>query len=442
MWIATMFMTISLLTPVDSTLRPLELEVYRLPNGLTVILHEDRSAPIVTVDVVYRVGSRDENPERTGFAHLFEHFMFEGSPNAPGNTFDRLLQEAGGENNAYTTLDYTNYYETLPSHQLELALFLEADRMRMLDFSEENLANQRAVVQEEYRQSYLNRPYGQAYLRILPLAFRVHPYRWPTIGMTLDHIAQATLDEVKAFFFRYYRPNNAALIIVGDIDREQTRKLVAQYFGDIPPGPEPERRYPPEPEQEEERTETFHDPASPLPALFYAYKIPGVRHPDYPALEFLSELLAGGKSSRLYRRLVYEKQVALNVGAYTLETIDPGLLILQVIAAPGVGLEEVIPLLEEELARIGNHPPSEEELERVRNRYETQLYQARQTTRGKADELARTWAQFGDPGLVNSRPLAYLRLRPEDIQRAAQRYLVPQQRSVLRYLPGSRGEER
>ncbi|MCS7082914.1 MAG: pitrilysin family protein [Bacteroidota bacterium] len=437
MWIAAMLLYVFSDAPADTGLRRLPFETHQLANGLTVILHEDHSTPIVTVNVVYRVGSRDESPHRTGFAHLFEHFMFEGSPNAPGNTFDRLLQEAGGENNAYTTLDYTSYFETLPAHQLELALFLEADRMRMLDFSEENLANQRAVVQEEYRQSYLNRPYGQAYLRILPLAFRVHPYRWPTIGATLEHIAQATLEEVKEFFFRYYRPNNAALIIAGDIDPKQVKELVARYFGDIPRGPELVRSYPEEPPQEEERIETFYDPASPLPAVLYAYKIPGVAHPDYPALEFLTEALAGGKSSRLYQRLVYEKQLALNVGAYTLETVDPGLLILQVVAAPGKQLEDVLPALEEELERLRRDGVTAEELEKIRNRYETQLYQGRQTTRGKADELARAWAQLGDPEAVNSRPMDYLRLRPEDLQRAAQRYLVPQRRSVLHYLPGS-----
>ena len=343
-----------------------------LANGLRLVHSQDESTQMVALNIVYNVGARDEHPDHTGFAHLFEHLMFGGSVNIPD--YDAPLQLAGGENNAWTNNDITNYYLTVPRQNVEIGFWLESDRRLSLDFNERSLDVQRGVVMEEFKQRCLNQPYGDVGHLLRPLAYKVHPYQWPTIGKELSHIANATLDEVKDFFFRFYAPNNAVLAVTGNISFEETVALTEKWFASIPKRDVPVRQLPQEPAQTEERRLVVERNV-PVDSLFMAYHMCERAHPDYYAFDILSDILSNGKSSRLNRHLVQEKQLFSSIDAYISGTVDAGLFHISGKPAAGVSLEEAETAVREELNRLQNEAVAVQELEKVKNKFEsTQIF--------------------------------------------------------------------
>ncbi len=350
------------------------IDIHRLTldNGLRLVHHEDTGTQMVALNIVYDVGARDEHPSHTGFAHLFEHLMFGGSLHIPD--YDAPLQSAGGENNAWTNNDITNYYLTVPHANVETAFWLESDRMLGLAFSERSLEVQRGVVMEEFKQRCLNQPYGDVGHLIRPLAYQVHPYRWPTIGRELSHIAGATLDEVRTFFYRHYAPNNAVLAVTGHITWEETVRLTEKWFGPIPRREVPVRQLPVEPKQTEERRLTVERPV-PLDALFMAFHMCRRNEPDYYAFDILSDLLSNGRSSRLNRHLVQEQKLFSQIDAYISGSRDAGLLHISGRPSAGVPLEEAEAAVRAELEDLRRNPVDERELEKVKNKFEaTQVF--------------------------------------------------------------------
>lgn len=343
-----------------------------LDNGLRLVHHEDRSTQMVALNIVYDVGARDEHPDHTGFAHLFEHLMFGGSIHIPD--YDTPLQQAGGENNAWTNNDITNYYLTIPQTNVETGFWLESDRMWELAFSQQSLDIQREVVMEEFKQRTLNQPYGDVGHLLRALAYQVHPYRWPTIGRELSHIAQATLDEVKSFFFRYYAPNNAVLAVTGHLSWEETVRLTEKWFGPIPRRSVPVRQLPQEPVQTAERRQTVERNV-PLDALFMAYHMGSRGESGYYACDILSDLLSNGHSSRLKRRLVQEQHLFSSIDAYISGTRDAGLFHINGKPAPGITLEQAEAAIRAELNCLTTTPVELHELEKVKNKFEsTQIF--------------------------------------------------------------------
>lgn len=343
-----------------------------LDNGLRLVHHEDSTTQMVAMNLVYDVGARDEHPDHTGFAHLFEHLMFGGSVHIPD--YDTPLQEAGGENNAWTNNDVTNYYLTVPAANAEIGFWLESDRMLELAFSPHSLEVQRGVVTEEFRQRCLNQPYGDVSHLLRPLAYRVHPYRWPTIGKEPAHIEKATLDEVKDFFFRHYAPNNAVLAVTGHITWDETRRLAEKWFGPLPRREVPVRCLPREPEQTEERRLEVEREV-PADALYMAFHICGRDEEDYCMYDALSDVLSNGRSSRLTRNLLLGRQLFSSIDAYVTGSRDPGLLQVSGRPAAGVTLEQAEAAVWEELQRLREEPVGEEELEKVKNKFEsTQIF--------------------------------------------------------------------
>ena len=340
-----------------------------LPNGLVVVHNEDRSTRMAALNLLYKVGARDEHPDHTGFAHLFEHLMFGGSVNIPD--YDTPVQQAGGENNAWTNNDITNYYVTLPAHNIELAFWLESDRMLGLDFNPKSLEVQRQVVIEEFKQRNLNQPYGDDSHLLRALAYKVHPYRWPTIGKDISHIAHATLDEVKDFFFHYYAPNNAILAVTGNITWEETVRLAEKWFAPIPRRDVPARHLPREPRQTEARRMEV-ERAVPVDALYLCFHMCDRLHPDYYAFDMLSDILSNGKSSRLIRRLVIERRICSSVDAYISGSLDAGLIHIVGKPTPGYTLADVEKAVWKELETLKHTPVDEHELEKVKNRYESE----------------------------------------------------------------------
>jgi len=408
---------------------------FTLENGLHVILHEDHSTPIVAVNVCYHVGSKNEKPDKTGFAHLFEHLMFDGSKNVKRGEFDKYISQAGGYDNAYTTEDKTNYYEVLPSNYLELALWLESDRMLEFSIQEISLITQREVVKEERRWRYENRPYGSAWIKISEKSFKKHPYRWPVIGYQ-EHLDKASMDDVKEFYETFYVPNNAVLVIAGDIDIERTKKLVEKYFADIPKGPDNIPHPSPEDEPlENEIREVVEDINAPLPAVFMSYRIPEEGNPDSYALALLSNILSVGESSRLYQRLVYKDKIANEVETYSDSREHPGLFLIYAIANPGFSSDTLEKVIDEEIDKIKNYGVEEKELEKAKNKIESALVSARQTVQGKADLLAHYYTFYKNPALVNREIDKYRSVTVEDIKRVAQIYLDSKRRVILHYLP-------
>ena len=357
-----------------SSIRSLSLKINKhiLDNGLRLVHHEDTTTQMVALNIVYDVGSRDEHPDHTGFAHLFEHLMFGGSVHIPD--YDTPLQQAGGENNAWTNNDITNYYLTVPRANAEIGFWLESDRMLELAFSPRSLEVQRGVVMEEFKQRCLNQPYGDVSHLMRPLAYRVHPYRWPTIGKQLSHIADATLDEVKDFFFRHYAPNNAVLAVTGNLSWDETRRLADKWFAPIPRRDIPVRRLPQEPVQTEERRLTVERNV-PLDALYMAFHTCGRDDADYYAFDILSDILSNGRSSRLTRRLVQERKLFSNIDAYISGSRDAGLLNISGRPSAGITLEQAEAAVWEELERLREEPVEHRELEKVKNKFEsTQIF--------------------------------------------------------------------
>ena len=350
----------------------LQINKHTLANGLKLVHNRDASTQMVALNVLYQVGARDEHPDHTGFAHLFEHLMFGGSQNIPD--YDMPLQLAGGENNAWTNNDITNYYLTVPKQNVEIGFWLESDRMLCLDFSSKSLEVQRGVVMEEFKQRCLNRPYGDTGHLLRPLVYKEHPYQWPTIGKELNHIAQATLQEVEDFFFSFYAPNNAILAVTGNITFEEAVRLAEKWFGPIPRRELKKRNLPAEPQQTEERRLTVERNV-PIESLYMAFRMCDRMHPDYYAYDILSDILSNGRSSRLIQHLVHDQQIFSSIDAHISGSIDAGLFHITGKPANGVSLEDAEKAVWEELQIISNELIDEEELEKVKNKFEsTQIF--------------------------------------------------------------------
>ncbi|MFM8449130.1 MAG: M16 family metallopeptidase [Haliscomenobacter sp.] len=406
-----------------------QFERFELENGLRVLVHEDRSTPMVAVNVLYDVGSRDEHPERTGFAHLFEHLMFGGSVNIPD--FDDRLQKAGGEDNAFTNTDYTNFYEALPADNIETALWLESDRMLRLQFSEEVLDVQRKVVLEEFKETCLNEPFGDMWHLLSPLAFQQHPYRWPVIGQTPAHIEQASLSDVESFFYKYYRPNNAILTLSGRLDPKKIRHQVEKWFGDIPPGTIPNRSLPAEPPQEAYRR-LVHQAEVPVDALYMAFRMPGRADRAFYPVDLLSDVLCNGESSRLYRRLLREKRLFTQIDCYVVGQFDPGLLMIEGKVAEGVRVEEAEAAVWDELQALQRDRIPERELQKWKNKAESNLVFSELSALSKGMNLAY-FEVLGDANLMNTEASLYNAIHTDEIFEAANYMLRPENCASLHY---------
>ncbi len=405
-------------------------EKHILSNGLKVLVHRDDATPMAAVNVLYDVGARDEHPDRTGFAHLFEHFMFEGSVNIP--SYDRPLQFAGGENNAFTTNDITNYYLSIPAQNLEVAFWLESDRMLGLAFSEDKLATQKNVVTEEYRQSYLNQPYGDAWLLLQPLAYKVHPYRWSTIGASIEHIQHANLKDVRGFFDRFYHPGNAILTVTGHVEPDHVFKLAEKWFGSIPRGNGCMRELPQEPLQREERRLTVYRDV-PQSQVYMAFHMCGRAHADFHTADLISDLLAGGESARLNSKLVLDHKIFSEVNAYVTGHLDPGLLIVTGKPHPEIDIHKAEDALWTEVSLLVNEAVGERELQKVKNKVEASHVFSESNMLAKAMNLAY-YELMGDAGLLNRQVEAWFNVSAEDIQRVAGEVFSRRNASVLHYL--------
>ena len=406
-------------------------DTFTLDNGLKVIVHVDRSIPKAVVDLIYRVGSKDEEPHRTGFAHLFEHLMFEGSKHIPH--YDTPLQQVGGNNNAFTSPDVTNYYLSLPANQLETAFWLESDRMLELAFSQEKLDVQRSVVIEEYKQRYLNQPYGDARHKLLALGYRAHPYRWPTIGKEIAHIKEATLQQVKDFFYGYYAPNNATLVVVGDVEVAQVRELAEKWFGPIPARELKKHPLPQEPAQQEARSQTVYADV-PYPAVYKMYHIPGHREDGYYLADLLTDLLSNGKSAILYQYLLKQQQLVQSVSAYTWGLHDPGPIFVDARLSEGVSTQTYdrhLQIAIDQLQKL-----TEEDLDRIKGKLAAIFVMQKTTLLNKAMGLAM-YDAIGDPHLINTIPEHYRSLTLAQVKTGASQYLAPENCSTLYYLPES-----
>lgn len=412
----------------------IEFTEYDLDNGLHVILHKDNSTPIVAVSIMYHVGSKNENPERTGFAHFFEHLLFEGSENIGRGEFDNYVEGAGGTLNANTSWDRTYYYEILPSNQLELALWLESERLLHAKVEKKGIETQREVVKEERRQRVDNQPYGSILEETMKRAYKKHPYRWPIIG-SIDHLNAAKDEEFIEFYKTFYVPNNAVLSIAGDIDIKDTKELIAKYFSGIPKGsreiPRPTEM---EPAQTEEVRDVVYDNIQ-LPAVIQAYKVPEQGSEDYYAVKMLGTLLSGGQSSRLYKSVKDEQQKALSVGAFPIDMEDPGVVLAFGIANMGVEPDVLEEAMDAEYEKVRNELISEREFQKLRNQVENNFISSNSRIAGIAENLANYHMYYGDANLINTELKRYMDVTREDIKRVANKYFVDKNRVVLHYLP-------
>lgn len=411
-----------------------DFKEFRLQNGLRLLLAEDHSAPTYSICVTYNVGSRDERPGRTGFAHLFEHMLFQGSENVGKGEHFILVQNNGGSANGTTNIDRTNYFETLPANQLELGIFLEADRMRAPAITQANFDNQRLTVQEERRQSYDNRPYGKTYEAVIGLAYDNFGYKHSTIG-SMEDLNAATIGDAEAFFKTYYAPNNAVLALVGDFKTDMALGLVKKYFERIPAQAAPSAPDMSEPEQKGERRKVIDDSFAQTAKLDIVYKIPPGNTPDWYALDFLGHVLSDGVSSRLYQKLVKEKEIALSVYADASEQRGPSLFWFSVMARPNTDLSELEKLIYEEIARLQNEPVSHGEIEKVqmqlRRQRATQLY----STRSRANALGHFAVYYNQPELINTVWDKYEQVTQTDLQQVARTYFKETSRTVVTTLP-------
>jgi len=400
-----------------------------LPNGLRLVHCLDDSTQMVAMDILYDVGSRDESPDHTGFAHLFEHLMFGGSLHVPD--YDSPLQMAGGENNAWTNNDVTNYYLSLPKQNAEIGFWLESDRMNSLEFSSRSLEVQRSVVIEEFKQRCLNQPYGDVSHLIRPLVYQVHPYRWPTIGREIQHIADATLEEVKAFFFRYYAPNNAILSVTGNISWEETLRLTEKWFAPIPRREVPKRELPQEPPQQEMRRLEVERQVA-VDGLYMAFQMCERNHPDFYACDMLSDILSNGKSSRLQQFLVNEQKIFSNIDCYITASRDAGLFFISGKPAQGISLQEAEEAVWQQLHLVASQPVDEHELEKVKNKFEaTQIFN-NISYQNVACSLA--WFELiGKAEDLEDETTRYRAVSASDLQRVARQVLREQNASVLYY---------
>lgn len=417
-----------------------EFTEYELNNGLTVILHQDNSAPVVTTSVMYHVGAKDEDPERTGFAHFFEHLLFEETENIEKGSWFKLVTSNGGSNNANTSDDRTYYYENFPSNNLELGLWMESERMLHPIIDQKGVDTQNEVVKEEKRLRVDNAPYGQIFAEVKKNLYTKHPYRWATIG-SMDHLDAATLEEFQAFNDKFYVPNNATLVVAGDIDIEKTKKMVEDYFGPIPKGAPVERVDIKEDPITEQINATYEDPNIQLPAIVTAYRTPSMKERDAYVLNMISSVLSDGKSSRLYKKLVDEQKQALEIGAFNISQEDYGQYIVFGIPMGDTPLDTLIEETDEEIKKIQNELISEREFEKLQNTFENRFVNSNSSIAGIAGSLATYSMLYGDTNLINNEIDIYRSITREDIQRVAKEYLNPNQRLVLRYMPKSSDSE-
>lgn len=408
----------------------IDFEKVTLGNGLTVIAHRDSSSPLAAFNLLYKVGARNESPDKTGFAHLFEHLMFSGSANVP--SFDEPLQMAGGENNAFTNNDYTNYYETLPKENIETAFWLESDRMFGLNINEQSLAVQKNVVVEEFNQRYLNQPYGDLWLLLRKLAYKEHPYQWPTIGKETSHITNATLDDVRSFYQRFYCPNNAILSVTGDFDARYVFDLAEKWFGDLPAHAIDGGAIPQEPIQTEPRLLEVEREV-PSSALYKVYHMCDRLGNSYHATDMLSDILSNGRSSRLYRNLVQERRLFTEINAYLSGDVDPGLFVFSGKLSDGVSFDAAEAAIAEEIDRVLNEKITDYELDKVKNKYEASIVFGETSILNKAMNLGY-YEMLGDAATINTEVDRYRSVTADDIVRTAAALLSENNASTLRYI--------
>jgi len=407
----------------------IQYDRFQLANGLKVIVHEDSSTPMAVVDVLYDVGARDEDPGKTGFAHLFEHLMFGGSINIPD--FEDPLQMAGGENNAYTSNDFTNYYIQLPAENIETAFWLESDRMLSLAFSEKSLEVQRKVVCEEFKEHYINKPYGDVWFKMRELVYRNHPYRWMTIGKELSHIEHARLSDVKEFFFKYYRPVNAILVVAGNVKSVEIRRLAEKWFGDIPSGEKYVRNLPIEPRQQEERKLVVKADV-PLDALYKCYPMASRTEPGYYIADLITEILGGGGSSQLHQTLIKEKKLFSQIECYHTGSVDPGLLVIEGKLIKGVSLEEADKAVEAEVKKMQSEQITEKELAKVKNKTESAIVFEDMSIMNRANSLA-IYELLGDANMMNTELEKYQSVTAAEILSESQRIFASANSNTLYY---------
>ncbi len=402
---------------------------YTLGNGLRVIVHTDKSTPLACINILYDVGARDEDPERTGFAHLFEHLMFGGSINIP--SYDEPLQRAGGENNAFTTNDLTNYYLTLPAANLETGFWLESDRMLSLAFSEKSLEVQRSVVIEEFKQRYLNQPYGDVWLLLRPLAYKVHPYLWCTIGKEIRHIEEAVIEDVKAFFKKHYTPSNAILVVAGNVNQEQVKEYADKWFGTIPAQPRPLRNLKAEPEQKEYRN--MHVTREvPSDAIYMAFHMCSRRDPEYHTMDLISDLLSRGNSARLYNELVKNKKMFSEISAYLMGDLDKGMFVISGKLLDGISFKEAELAVFAELDKLKQELISDKELQKVKNKMESTILFGEMSVPDIAMNLA-FFELYEDADDINKEVGKYMAVTPEKIRTQAKLNLKRENCSSLFY---------
>jgi len=414
-------------------------EEYDLDNGLHVILHQDNGAPVVTTSVMYHVGGKDRTEGRTGFAHFFEHLLFEGTKNVERGKWFEIVSSNGGQNNANTSQDRTYYYEVFPSNNLKLGLWLESERMLHPVIDQTGVDTQQEVVKEEKRLRYDNAPYGQ----ILPVLgsslFKVHPYKDPNIGYMKD-LDAATLEDVIAYNKKYYVPNNAVLIVAGDIDIAETKKLVSDYFAAIPRGEDIVRNYPKEEPITTEQKTTAYDANIQIPASGIAYRIPGFKERDAYVLDMISTYLSDGKSSKLYKKMVDEQKQALQVGAFSIPQEDYGMYLVFALPVGEVGLDELVTEMEEEIAKVRTELISEKDYQKLQNKFENQFVNSNSSIQGIANSLARYYMLYGDTDLVNKEIDIYRSITREEIKAIAEKHLKPNQRVIIEYLPKDKSD--
>ena len=407
----------------------IQFEKFQLDNGLKVLVHQDTSTPMAVVNVLYNVGAKDEDPAKTGFAHLFEHLMFGGSVNIP--VYDEPLQRAGGENNAYTTNDLTNYYCQIPAENIETAFWLESDRMLSLAFSKKSLEVQRKVVCEEFKEHYINKPYGDAWHKMRSLAYTQHPYRWMTIGASLAHVEDATMEDVKDFFFQFYRPNNAILVVTGNVETEQVKQLAQKWFGPIAAGKPYVRNLPKEPVQEKSRSMDVRADV-PLDMLMMTWHMGGRFDEGYHATDLITEVLGGGTSARLYEQLIKVKQIFSSIDCYHFGTVDPGLLVIEGKLVKGISMAVAEKAVLEEIEKIKNEILDAKEVQKVINKTESVICFEDMSIMNRAHSLAY-YELLGDADLMNKELGMYQRVTPTMIQHTAQQIFQENNRNTLYY---------
>ena len=418
----------------------ISFEEYDLDNGLHVILHQDNNAPVVTTSVMYHVGAKDEQPDRTGFAHFFEHLLFEGTENIERGQWFSIVTENGGTNNANTTDDRTYYYEVFPSNNLELGLWMESERMLHPIINQIGVDTQNEVVKEEKRLRVDNQPYGKFLENVKKNLFSKHPYRWTTIG-EMEHLDAATLDEFLAFNKKFYVPNNAVLVVAGDIDISTTKKMIQDYFGDIPRGADIDRNYEKDDPITESINATAYDSNIQIPAVINAYRTPGFTERDSRVLDMISTYLSDGPSSKLYKKLVDEKKMALQTGAFNISQEDYSMYVIFGLPLGENTLSDLVSEMDEEIVKIQNQLISERDYQKLQNKIENAFVSSNASVEGIANSLARYHMLYDDTNLINTEIDIYRSITREEIKDVANKYLNPNQRLVLEYLPETKENE-